>query len=100
MTAPVTVANPGYPGAYGNTYGAEVNQSMSASATVTLPLGMFTVQLGAHDAVLFNVGTATTITLAAAGVVAPVIQSDGQNVQIVNNGGGADTTHYWQILNT
>jgi len=99
MALPVSVKNPGYPGAFGSPFGPVQTITLAANGTLVLGYGNWLVATGAHDTAVLNTGTASSITLIPVSSAGCIV-SDGQNVEILADSTGATVTSYIQILGT
>lgn len=85
-------------GSESSVFGLENTASSATSRTITLGVGWWMVQTGAHNTAFYTPDSGTTkrtlIPVSAGGVV----WSDGNNVGLVSDATGDSLTRYTQIL--
>ena len=94
MATPITVANPGYPGAFGSPFGPVNSPTLTAGQNLVLPSGYWTVHTGSQDSVQMIIASGNTLTLGAPNTTETSVASDGQNVSIRNSGTVGTVTTY------
>ena len=94
MATPITVAQPGFPGAFGSPFGPVNTVTLTAGQNLILPVGYWTIHCGSQDTLQMIIASGNTLTLGAVNTTETSVSSDGQNVSLRNSGTVGTASNY------